>query len=165
MLDTPEGKLLSKAMDFAPPPSYEPEPVEKEEPRHIGPHHARLHVEAVSRQRERGITYAAAVSEVINADPTLSAAVRDEHLQHALGAMSGSGGVTHTLSVDEAQNKEPARSFRGTGYDRDIAEKQLQKLADQRRAAHPGESAAVAFTKVLTDPGNAALRRAALSVA
>jgi hypothetical protein len=51
MLDTVEGKVLFKAMDAAPPPSYEPEPVEKADagPRHAGPASAKMYALAVDR--------------------------------------------------------------------------------------------------------------------
>jgi hypothetical protein len=81
-------------------------------------------------------------------------------------------GVTGTLSIQEAQRKEPAKDFSATGtgdYSRAVARKnaesELCALASKRREAHPGESEATAFTKVLLDPANAALRRAALAVA
>ena len=143
-LGTPEGRLLAKAMDHAPPPSCEPEPVEKEEPRHIGEHAAQLHVEATARMRERACSYPAAVSKILTKDPKLAAAVRDEHLQHAL-SMSGAipSGVSGTLSLDEARRKEPTRSFTTAGdYSRDIAAKksaeaEIQKLADRYRSEHP----------------------------
>ena len=70
-LDTPEGKLLAKAMDYAPPPSYEPEPVEKADTgsRHAGPASAKMHALAVDRQRSRHIPFAAAYYETyIHAD-------------------------------------------------------------------------------------------------
>jgi hypothetical protein len=167
------GRLFYQALKFAEGSEIKPKPVEAPQPpEHIGPHHARLHVEATARQRERGITYAAAVSEVVNADPALSAAVRDEHLQHALGAMSGAGGVTGTMDIGQAQRMEPAKDFSATGtgdYSRQVARKnaeaELQRLADQRHAAHPEEKASTSYSKVLMDAGNAALRRVALAVA
>jgi hypothetical protein len=166
IVSDPAARALFKAYQRA--PNGEPPPVAKVDGGDfIGPHAARLHVEATARQRERGISYAAAVSEIVNKDPALSAAVRDEHLQHALAAMGGAGGVDHTLSISEAQNlggKVP--SFRGTGYDRDIAtkksaESELEKLARAYHAAHPEKSYESAFAKVLTAPENRALARRA----
>ena len=82
------------------------------------------------------------------------------------------GGVTHTLSTREAEGLEPAKDFSATGtgdYSRAVARKnaeaELQRLADQRHAAHPEETHASSYTKVLTDPRHAAIRKAALAVA
>ena len=91
-------------------------------------------------------------------------------MNFALAGVHGSGGVTGTLSISEAQNLEPAKDFTRTGdFGRQIARKnaeaELQKLADQRHAAHPEESRATSYTKVLTDPQHAAIRKAALSAA
>jgi hypothetical protein len=172
MLDTPEGKVLFKAMDAAPPPSYEPEPVEKEEPRHIGEHAARLHAEATARQRERAISYPAAVYEVLQKDPKLAAPLREEHLIHALSMMGGGGGVTHTLSVDEAQNlggRVPSFTTAGD-FSRDIAAKksaeaEIQKLADRYRSDHPTLTSAQAYVHVLTSPQHREIAKRALAVA
>ena len=163
---------LYRAMNAAPGCSVRP-PVEKQDsgPVHIGPAHAKMHSLAIDRQRERSIPFAAAYTEVYTnpANASIRAAVQREHLEFALNNLHG--GVTGTLSIQEAQRMEPAKDFAGTGdYQRDIATKksaaecELRSLASKRRAL-TGETDAVAFTKVLTDPSNAALRRAALSVA
>jgi len=173
-LGTPEGRLLAKAMDYAPPPSYEPEPVEKEEPRHIGEHAARLHVEATARQRERAITYPAAVAEVLMANPGLSALVREEHLAAALEGIHGSGGVSGTLSIQEAQRageNEPTGGGKGKPFPasaygasqaRKNAEAELQKLAEAHHAKFGTKSVAISYSKILTDPQHVAIRKAAL---
>ena len=95
--------------------------------------------------------------------------IKREHLEHALAGIHGSGGVSGTLSLQEAERLEPAKDFSATGtgdYSRAVARKnaelQLQKLADQRHAAHPEEKASTSYSKVLLDPSNAQLRRAAL---
>ena len=177
-LDTPEGMLLFKAMDAAPPPSYEPEPVEKEEPRHIGEHAARLHVEATARMRERACSYPAAVSEILTKDPKLAAAVRDEHLQHAL-SMSGAipSGVGGNLSIRDAQNlgeTEPTggakvRPFPASAYgasqarkSANSAEAALGALARAYQAEHPEtKSYEIAFSKVILAPENRHLAKRA----
>jgi len=161
-----EGRLFFQALKFAEGPEIKP-PVEKQDtgPVHIGESHAKMHSLAIDRQRERSIPYSAAYTEVYTAaaNAALRAAVQREHLEHALTGIHG--GVTGTLSIQEAQHKEPAKDFRNVGdYSRNVAEKKLQELASKRREAHPGESEAVAFTKVLTDPANAAIRKAALAV-
>ena len=166
-LDTPEGKLLFKAMDAAPPPSYEPEPVEKDDgPRHAGPASAEMFSRALDRQRSRGIPFSSAYYETyIHPDnQTLREQVKREELDRALAGVHGDG-VSGTLTIQDAQRKAPARSFRGTGYDRDIAEKKLQALADARHAAHPEESAAQSYVRVMLDPQHAEIRKAALAVA
>jgi hypothetical protein len=131
---------------------------------HRGEAHARMHSLAVDRQRSRSIPYSAAYSEVYTApqNASIRAAVQREHLEAQLKNIHG-GGVTGTLSIQEAQRKEPARSFSGTGYDRDIAEKKLQSLADARHAAHPEESASQSYVKVMLDPAHAEIRKAALA--
>ena len=177
-LGTPEGRLLAKAMDYAPPPSCEPEPVEKEEPRHIGPHHARLHVEATARQRERAITYPAAVSEVLTKDPSLAAALREEHLAHAL-SMSGAipSGVSGNLTIRDAQNlgeNEPTggakvkpfpASAYGASQAKKSAEVEIQRLADRYRSDHPTLTSAQAYVHVLTCPQHREIAKRALAVA
>ena len=163
---------LFRAMNAAPGSSVRA-PVEKADdgPVHIGPAHAKMHSLAIDRQRERSIPYSAAYTEVytnaINA--ALRAAVQREHLQHALDGIHGSGGVTGSMSIQEAQRKEPAKDFSATGtgdYSRQVARKnadeKLQKLADARHAAHPEEKASTSYTKVLLDPANVEIRKAAL---
>ena len=162
IISDPAGRALFKAYQRA--PNGEPPPVQKaaDGTQHIGPHHARAHVEAVARQRERAISYSAPMSEILTKDPALAAAVREEHLAHALGMMNGAGGsqsipsgVTGTLSIQQAQNLEPARSFRGTGYDRDIASKsaesELEALSRARHAADPSKSYEQHYVKVMLE--------------
>jgi hypothetical protein len=145
-------------------------PVEKadEGPQHIGPAHAKMHSLAIDRQRERPISFASAYSEVYTRpdNAALRRAVQREHLQHAMGVIHG--GVSGTLSIDEAQRMEPAKDFtRQRDYSRDIARKsesaesELEKLARAYHAAHPEKSYESAFTKVLTAPENRALARRA----
>jgi hypothetical protein len=151
-------------------------PVEKADdgPVHIGPAHAKMHSLAVDRQKERAIPYAAAYTEVYTRpdNAALRAAVQREHLQHAMGMMNGGadyGGVDRTLSISEAQGKEPAKDFTRTGdYGRAIArksesaEQELESLARKYRAAHPDvKSYEIAFSKVLCDPANLAIAKRA----
>jgi len=158
------GRLFYRALKSADGPEVEA-PVEKQDsgPVHIGEAHAKMHSLAIDRQRERSIPYSAAYTEVYTnaANGALRAAVQREHLEHALAGIHGSGGVSGTLSIDQAQRAAPAKDFTNVGdYSRAVAEKKLQALADARHAAHPEE-----YTKVLTDPANAEIRKAALAVA
>ncbi len=168
--DNAEGRLFYRALKFAEGSEIKP-PVEKQDggPVHIGEAHAKMYSLAIDRQRERTISFPAAYSEVYSAaaNAALRAAVQREHLEHQLSNIHGTGGVTHTLSIQEAQRMEPAApKFRGAGdYSRDIAEKKLQELADARHAAHPEERASTSYSKVLLDPANAEIRKAALAVA
>jgi hypothetical protein len=80
--------------------------------------------------------------------------------------------ASQLCSLERRSSRVGAKEQSGTGdYQRDIATKksaaecELRSLASKRRDAHPGESEAVAFAKVLMEPGNVALRRAALAVA
>ena len=78
-------------------------------------------------------------------------------------SIHGSGGVSGTLSIDQGQNLERVPNLRGAGdYSRAIAEKKLQELADARHANHPEEKASTSYSKVLLDPANAEIRKAAL---
>ena len=99
---------------------------------HIGPAHAKMHSLAIDRQKRTGIPYRNAYSEVYVHGANAACAQRssasisniNEVLTH------GRGGVTHTLSTSEAENLDgKVPSFRGTGYDRAIAEKKLQELS------------------------------------
>jgi len=170
------GRLLYKAMKAAPGSEVKTDPAHGTQDfvgrglQHIGENHARMHSLAVDRQKERGVPYAHAYTEVYtnSANAALRAAVQREHLEHALAGIHG--GVTHTLSIQQAQNLEPAKDFTRTGdFGRAIARKnaeaELQRLADARHALHPEESRATSYTKVLTDPRHAAIRKAALSAA
>jgi hypothetical protein len=144
-------------------------PVEKVDdgPVHIGPAHAKMHSLAVDRQRERPISFAAAYSEVYSHanNAALRAAVQREHLQQALAAIHG-GGVSGTLSIDQAQRMEPAKDFTRTGdYGRDIARKsaesELESLARAFHSKHAEKSYEQCFTKILTAPENRALAKRA----
>jgi hypothetical protein len=162
IVSDPAGRALFKAYQRAPNGDL-PKVAKVDGGDFIGPHAGRLHVEATARARERAITYSAGVYEVLQKDPALSAAVREEHLAFAMSAMGGAGGVDHTLSISEAQRKEPARSFSGTGYDASIARKsaesELEKLAHDFHAKHAEISYERAFAKVLIAPEHRALMK------
>jgi hypothetical protein len=173
MCDDETGRLLYKAVKASPGSEVDPahgrQDYVERAPAHIGPAHARMASLATDRQKADSIPYARAYSQVYSHPDNIAlrAAVQREHLEAALAGIHGNGGVTGTLSIQEAQRMEPAKDFTGTGdYSRDIARKsaeaQLQKLADTRHAAHPEESTATSYTKVLVDPANAAIRKAAL---
>ena len=172
--DDDTGRLLYRACKAASGSEVRP-PVEKQDtgPVHIGPAHAKMHSLAIDRQKERGIPYSSAYSEVyVHGDnASLRAAVQREHLEHQLSLTHGGGGVTHTLSSSEAENLDgKVPSFRGTGYDRDIAAKksaeaEIQKLADRYRSEHPNITAAQAYTHVLTLPQHREIAKRALAVA
>jgi hypothetical protein len=129
---------LYRAMQHAPGSSVRA-PVEKADggPVHIGESHAKMHSLAIDRQRERSIPYSAAYTEVYTnpANAALRAAVQREHLEHALAGIHGNGGVSGSLTIQEAQRLEPAKDFSATGagdYSRQVARKnaeaELQKL-------------------------------------
>ena len=132
-----------------------------------------MHSLAIDRQRERSIPYSAAYTEVYTnpANASLRAAVQREHLEHQL--FHGSGGVTGTLSIQEAQNKEPAKDFSATGtgdYSRQVARKSatnsaeaaLGALARAYQAEHPEiKSYEIAFSKVILAPENRHLAKRA----
>jgi hypothetical protein len=143
-------------------------PVEKADdgPVHIGPAHARMHALAVDHSKAKSMTYQGAYSYVYSHpdNAALRAAVQREHLAHALAGIHN--GPAPTLSIHEAQNLQPARSFRNVGdYSRDVASKsavsELEKLARAYHAAHPEKSYESAFTKILTAPENRALMKRA----
>ena len=58
----------------------------------------------------------------------------------------------------------PSSAF-GASQAKKSAEEALQRLADQRHAAHPEEKASTSYTKVLLDPASAEIRKRALAVA
>ena len=166
---------LYRAMNAAPGSSVRA-PVEKQDtgPVHIGPAHAKMHSLAIDQQKERSIPYAHAYSEVYTAaaNATLRAEVQREHLEHALAGIYGSGGVSGTLSIQEAERLEPAKDFSATGtgdYSRQVARKSaetgIQKLADRYHCEHPNMTAAQAYTCVLTSPQHREIAKRALAVA
>ena len=179
MCDDEIGRLLYKAVKAAPGSEVKPgsdTPEVEMGPRHIGPAHARMHSLAIDRQKERSIPYAHAYSEVYThaANAALRAAVQREHLEDQLEGIHGSGGVSGTLSIQEAQRageNEPTgggkvRDFPGSAYGasqaRKNAEAELQKLAEAHHAKFGTKSVAISYSKILTDPQHVAIRKAAL---
>jgi hypothetical protein len=175
ILEDEVAKTLYRACKAAPGTEVRA-PVEKTDdgPVHIGPAHAKMHSLAIDRQRERPIGYAAAYSEVYNhgTNAALRRKVQAEHLEHQLSMMAGSGGVSGSLSITEAQNLEPTRSFSTAGqYSRDIAAKpavksataeaELERLARKYHAEHADKSYEQSFYKILTAPEHRALARRA----
>lgn len=175
MCDDEIGRLLYKVMNAAPGSSVRA-PVEKADagPRHAGPASAKMHALALDRQRSRAGSFSSAYYETY-IDPrnqALREQVKSEEIQRQMSLLGTDipSGITHTLSIGEAERMEPAKDFANVGdYSRAVARKnaeaELQKLADQRHAKHPEEKASASYAKVLTDLSNAALRRAALAVA
>ena len=169
MCDDEIGRLLYKAVKAAGGSEVktDPEHGTQDYVRPMSEAELKLHVLASDHAKAHSMSYESAYSYLYghNDHRDLREQIRNESLQRGLEAIHGRGGVSGTLTIGEAQRKAPARSFRGTGYDRDIAEKKLQALADARHAAHPEESAAQSYVRVMLDPKHVEIRKAALAVA
>lgn len=80
----PVGKIMFRALKVAP-DAPEPEPAKSEEPRHIGPAHAKLDALATDLVRSKpGMSHARAVANIYEENTALREQVRAEHLRHAL---------------------------------------------------------------------------------
>ena len=101
------------------------------------------------------------MSEILTKDPALAAAVREEHLAHALGMMTGAGGsrsiasgVAGTLSIQRAQPRTGAifpRHGLRPGRRVEMAESELEALSRARHAADPSKSYEQHYVKVMLE--------------
>jgi len=173
-LDTdPTAQLLYRACKMAPGSEVRP-PIEKEDdgPRHAGPASAKMHSLAVDRQRSRGIPFFSAYYEtyIHPNNQALREQVKSEELERAMSGLNSDSNI-HTLSIQEARRDAkpfPASAY-GSSQAKKSAEAELAKLADRYRESQEvvGKKCTpeMAFSKVLMDPQNVALRKAALAVA
>lgn len=126
---------------------------------HVGPEHARLHSLAIDLQRTKpGLSYRQAVGNLLQANASLRARVKAEHLDHELSNTKQKGAAK--MKVDFVKNATSSDSIAlqkvcDDGELDDLTKADLHRLIEKRaeELRADGETLPIAYSRFVTaDP-------------